>query len=371
MTSTPVSESQNQYAALSVEECNDNNDNDTPLKGCNDASPARAQAKAVDPAGHEAESLSTRPLLTLGQTDTNHRASSLCGETQSTNASGEKSTFTVTPIDIASLPRMMDGTKGSSTDSPDEVSSRHEQAAQTFGSAIITVGVESRLDGETTARLPGQERVPSQDTTMPQKRPLPVERPGKVIEVMTSQSPGAEGGVGQPRLLDSTTPVVPARLFDVRDDAPVRTNPSRQCIVLVEANQTNLRSPIAPGNVDEERPSKAAGDANASATKKKAAGQEAASAQAVERGHPTTMVEVPNEDDNTAYQIWLAKERIPTIIKKGNEPSSVPPIVTIFPFFLSYLDLIASYHGHQRINQPDRPGLHAYIERLQVLCYGS
>ena len=42
-----------------------------------------------------------------------------------------------------------------------------------------------------------------------------------------------------------------------------------------------------------------------------------------------------------------------------------------FPFFISYLNLIASYHGHQRINRPDRPGHHAYIERLQVLYYGS
>ncbi|SJL08051.1 uncharacterized protein ARMOST_11410 [Armillaria ostoyae] len=324
-TSKPVSESQNRYAALSVEECNDtDNDNDTPLKGCHDTSSARAEAKAVNPAGHEAESLPTRPLLTLGQTDANHRASSLCGETQSTNVSGEKSTFTVTPIDNASLPRMTDGTKGSSKGSPNEVSYHHDQAAQTSGSTIPKVDVESQLDGEITARLPGQERVPSKETTTPQQQPFPVGRPGKVIEVMTSQSPGAEGGVGQPRSLDSTNPVVPVRLFDNWDDAPVRTSPSCQRIVLVEANQTNLHSPIAPGNVDEERLSKTAGDANATATKKRATGLEAASTQAVNRGHSTTMIEVPDEEDDTAYQIWLAKEQLPTIVEKGDEPSSVP-----------------------------------------------
>ncbi|SJL13052.1 uncharacterized protein ARMOST_16489 [Armillaria ostoyae] len=152
------------------------------------------------------------------------------------------------------------------------------------------------------------------------------------MEVMTSQSPGAAGGIGQPRSLDSTTPVVPARLFDVRGDAPVRTNPSLQRIVLVEANQTNLCSPIAPGNVDEERPLKAAGDANATATKKTAAGLEAASAQAVNRGHSVTCIEVPDEDDDTAFQLWLAKERLPIVTQTGatsDEParSSTKPIV--------------------------------------------
>ncbi|SJL16487.1 uncharacterized protein ARMOST_20013 [Armillaria ostoyae] len=334
-TSTPVSESQNRYAALSVEECNDNdNDTDTTLKGCHDTSPARAQAKAVDSAGHEAESLSTLPLLTLGQTGANHRASSLCGETQLTKASGEKSTFTVTPIDIASLPRITDGTMSKSKDE------LYEQAAQTLGSTILKVDAEFQLDGETTARLPGQERVaPLSESAMPQQRPSPVGRPGKVMKVMPSQSPDAAGGVGRPRLSDSTTPVVPARPFDVRDDAPVQTNPLHQRIVLAEASQTNLHSPIAPGNVDEERPSKTVGDANALTTKKEsAAGLETASAQAVNRGPSVTCIEIPDEDDDTAFQLWLAKERTPAVVKreatsdepaqtspKDNEHSSVPP----------------------------------------------
>ncbi len=44
------------------------------------------------------------------------------------------------------------------------------------------------------------------------------------------------------------------------------------------------------------------------ATKERiAAGQEAASAQVVERGHQVTMIEVPDEEDDTAYQRWIAK----------------------------------------------------------------
>ncbi|SJL14660.1 uncharacterized protein ARMOST_18125 [Armillaria ostoyae] len=307
-TSKPVPESQNRYTALSVEECNDNDD--TPSSALN------AEAE------QEAESLSTRPLLTLGQTDANRPTSSLRGETQPANVADGKSTLEVTPIDIASLPRMTDGTMSESKDK------LYEEAAQTSGSTTPKVDIESQLGGEITARLPGQERVPNQGPATPQQRPFPVERPGKVMEVMTSQSPGAAGGIGQPRSLDSTTPVVPARLFDVRSDAPVRTSPSRQRIVLVETNQTNLCSPIAPGNIDEERPSKAAGDAKATATKKTAAGEEAASAQAVKRGHQVTCIEIPDEDDDTAFQLWLAKERTPAVAMKeatSDEPARSSP----------------------------------------------
>ncbi|SJK97318.1 uncharacterized protein ARMOST_00570 [Armillaria ostoyae] len=55
-TSTPVLESQNRYTVLSVEEYTDT---DMPLKGSSNRSPARAEAKAVNPTRHKAESLST------------------------------------------------------------------------------------------------------------------------------------------------------------------------------------------------------------------------------------------------------------------------------------------------------------------------
>ncbi|SJL00845.1 uncharacterized protein ARMOST_04159 [Armillaria ostoyae] len=64
---------------------------------------------------------------------------------------------------------------------------------------------------------------------------------------------------------------------------------------------------------------------SAKAQKRPAVGQEAASAQAVNRRHPVTCIEVPDKDDDTAFQIWLARERTPAIAKKGDEPSSVPP----------------------------------------------
>ncbi|SJL18393.1 uncharacterized protein ARMOST_21981 [Armillaria ostoyae] len=250
-TSPPVSESQNRYAALS------------------------GTSKGANPAGHEAESLSTRPLLTLGQTDANHRASSYAGN-PTMKASGEKSTFTVTPIDTASLPRITDGTMSAPK------GKLYDEAAQVERPSTPKVDVESQLGGETTARLPNQQRVPlAQETTMPQQQPFPVGRPGKVIEVMTSQSPGAAGGIGQPRSLDSTTPVVPL-------DSSTSGRRTCQDEPLASAHRTGRsepdESPLAnnPGNVDEERR------------------LEAASAQAVNRGHSVTCIEVPDEDDDTA-----------------------------------------------------------------------
>ncbi|SJL15452.1 uncharacterized protein ARMOST_18950 [Armillaria ostoyae] len=306
-TSKPVPESQNRYAALSVEEYNDN-DTDTPLKGCHDTSPARAETKAVNPAGHEAESLSTRPLLTLGQTDANHHASSLCGETQSTKASGEKSTFTVTPIDNASLPRMTDGTMSKSKDK------LYDEAAQVERPSTPKVDVESQLGGETTARLPGQERVPripKDDSTFHSSPPSSTKTGEEQVGAEREpQRVGVTGTTVSPRVTTQVRPAETSRL-----DTPTR-EPSSQ----TTKGGTLIDAPIPA----EERPSNAAGVAKATATKKTAAGQEAASAQAVNRGHSVTCIEVPDEDDDTAFQLWLAKERTPTVVKKDDEPSSVP-----------------------------------------------
>ncbi|SJL13407.1 uncharacterized protein ARMOST_16850 [Armillaria ostoyae] len=82
--------------------------------------------------------------------------SSLCGATQPTKVLDEKPPTIVVPIDTASQPRRTDGTWAKLKHTPCEVSSQDEQAALTLGSPIITVGVESRLDGaqENTARIP-------------------------------------------------------------------------------------------------------------------------------------------------------------------------------------------------------------------------
>ncbi|SJL05427.1 uncharacterized protein ARMOST_08794 [Armillaria ostoyae] len=360
-TSAPSSESQNRYAALSVEECNDNDDSDsdTPLKGCHDSSPARAQAKAVDPAGHEAESLSTRPLLTLGQTDANRPTSSLRGETQPVNVAGGKSTLEVAPIDIASLPRMTDGTMSAPK------GKLYDEAAQVERPSTPKVDVESQLGGETTARLPGQQRVPTPEEAM---AGVTITKTFISTEAPESVSQEGKGEVGKSAFAVQTKPVVPqndpaftalghsmphrtSRQEQVprnpKDDSTFHSSPhpstktgEQEDGVERELQGTGVTGTTVSPRVTtqrtkggdlidapkpaEERPSKAAGDANATATKKIAAGLEAASAQAVNRGHTVTCIEVPDEDDDTAFQLWLAKERTPTIVKKeatSDEPA--------------------------------------------------
>ncbi|SJL15215.1 uncharacterized protein ARMOST_18701 [Armillaria ostoyae] len=291
-TSKPITESQNRYAALSVEECDNDNDNDTSLKGCHDTSPARAEAKAVNPAGHEAESLSTCPLLTLGQTDAKRDTSSLHGETQPTKVLHGKSPTTVTPIDNASLPRMTDGTmsapKGKLCD----------EAAQTSGSSTLKVGVESQLGGETTARLPGQQRVP------------------------TTTSSDEREGCCSPRDGDKKA----------RAGNSDRQGETGNSAFAVQAQPATPRSGL-PSTRDGDRsilPLKEQGSAKAQ--KRPAAGLEAASTQAVNRGHPVTCIEIPDEDDDTAFQLWLAKERTPTIAKKeatSDKPARPSPTKSV------------------------------------------
>ncbi|SJL13789.1 uncharacterized protein ARMOST_17237 [Armillaria ostoyae] len=291
-TSPPVTESQNRYAALSVEECVDNHDLNIPLKGCHDTSPARAQAKAVNPAGHEAESLSTRPSLTLGQTDANHPTSSLRGETQPVNVAGEKSTLEVTPIDIASLPRITDGTMSKPK------GELYEEAAQTFGSSTPKVDVESQLGGETTARLPEQERVPRipKDDSTSRRSPPSSTKTGEQKDG-AEREPQGTGVAGTTVSFRATTQVRPD---GIPDPVTPPSEPSSQT-----AKGGTLFDAPKPA---EERPSKAVGDANATTTKKMADRTEAASAQAVNRGPTVTCIEVPDEDDDTAFQLWLAKE---------------------------------------------------------------
>ncbi|SJL13531.1 uncharacterized protein ARMOST_16975 [Armillaria ostoyae] len=136
---------------------------------------------------------------------------------------------------------------------------------------------------------------------MPQEQPFPIGRPRKGSERGTLLSPGAAGGVSQPCSLTSIQPVVASG-----NDALVKKDPHPQCIHL-PLGRGNLRSQTPPGNADEEHLLKAAGDAKAMATKKIAAGQEAASAQAVNRGHSVTLIEVPDKDDNMVYQICSPK----------------------------------------------------------------
>ncbi len=56
-----------------------------------------------------------------------------------------------------------------------------------------------------------------------------------------------------------------------------------------------------------------------------ATGQEAAGAQAVNRGHTVTMIEVPDEDDDTAYRRWLQRGSPVVSPKRKSAAMPTPP----------------------------------------------
>ncbi|SJL06603.1 uncharacterized protein ARMOST_09945 [Armillaria ostoyae] len=229
ITSTPVLELTNRYAALSIKGMNNNNNN-KPLKGSTNGLPARAEAKVVDPAGHKAESLSTL------QDDGANR-------------------LTMTLITTASLTR------------PDEAGQQSE----------------SSPPGKAAPRVGNTARNPEDDNDMtPRVTPSP---PTGAVQIVIPEETGKASNPAFAVQARSAVPQDGSSVTDLTHDASPRT--SRQ-----------------------ECPSKAAGDAKATAMKKEAAGQEAASTQAVNRGHPVSMIEVPDEEDDMAYQIWLTKKKV-------------------------------------------------------------
>ncbi|SJL13535.1 uncharacterized protein ARMOST_16979 [Armillaria ostoyae] len=74
------------------------------------------------------------------------------------------------------------------------------------------------------------------------------------------------------------------------------------------------------------RPSKAAGVANATATKKIATGKEVASAQAIERGHPVVMIEVPDHEDDTSFRLQQNKVTATDAGACGPSPKRKSPL---------------------------------------------
>ncbi len=58
---------------------------------------------------------------------------------------------------------------------------------------------------------------------------------------------------------------------------------------------------------------------------KTATGQEAASAQAVKRGHQVTMIEVPDDEDDTSFQKWVASGSLTIFPKQCISMLLTPP----------------------------------------------
>ncbi|SJL18203.1 uncharacterized protein ARMOST_21781 [Armillaria ostoyae] len=233
------------------------------LKGSTNRSPARAEAKVANPAGHKAESLSMLP-----NSGANRLSSSSRQETRQTKESDNKSP-----------------TIQSESSPPEEAAPQEENTTRSLKDDFDVAGAT------TFSSIFPRGIVPIALSDAP--RPKVARRTGNSTFAVPVQP------------IVRTTPAVPKG-----DTLQVRQLP-----------------PLTQKENDEDhqaRPSKAASDANATATKETATGKEAASAQAVNRGHPVVMVEVPDEEDDTAYKIWLTKERTLAITKKeatSNEPA--------------------------------------------------
>ncbi len=84
-------------------------------------------------------------------------------------------------------------------------------------------------------------------------------------------------------------------------------------------------SPLATGKDDKKTCYSAGTCARQTTEERTAAGQEAASTQAVKRGHTVTMIEVPDPNDDTAYRQWLKKGSPVTSPKRKSAELPTPP----------------------------------------------
>ncbi len=113
----------------------------------------------------------------------------------------------------------------------------------------------------------------------------------ETLEKSATQNPRAIGPEG--RTVWSTSNATPDLGLDRRDDSTVvYPSPIDRTFDVLDSQK------LKPGRACPDNPS---GHHGAEERK------EAASAQAVKRGPQVAMIEVPNKDDDTAYQQWLAK----------------------------------------------------------------
>ncbi len=139
---------------------------------------------------------------------------------------------------------------------------------------------------------------------------------------------------------------------------------------LLQSNSSNLVRRDTPlGDLDEDqRVARTVGCATAPT--KAAERKEAASAQAVKRGHQVTMIEVPDNEDDTSFQRWTASGS-PTISpKKHAEVLPTPPESPKIPTKTPHWDLrctdIVSPKGPPTSPPPDKEAGPTYITKNEV-----
>ncbi|SJL03607.1 uncharacterized protein ARMOST_06964 [Armillaria ostoyae] len=181
----------------------------------------------------------------------------------------------------------------------------------TIVTPMITAG-SARPDGagqQSESSLP-DEAAPREETTARSNNdatravPSPVERPRKGAKGKKLSSEAA-GRADCPSMTIWVQPVV---LLESNASALMYLHLQGICLT----DQKNLPSETPSGNANE--------DAQKEAT---ATGKEAASAQAVNKGHSVTIVEVSDKEDDMVYQQWLAKSKKKEVTSDEPARSSV------------------------------------------------
>ncbi len=277
----PVLELMNRYSILPVEETNDSPSVETSLKGLNEP-PARAQAKATSVAGHRAES--PKEPITKDVGTPGSLAKCLASSSLWAKASNEKMTTISSPLLTATpqsrpspsettavMQAWPEGGKWALNANFDKASSHDREV-----SAVSTLAE----DAEESVRMP--TNIPSQEDRSQGKIPW---------------STGARCDAGRPETLKATRdPLGPG----VTDQAG-KTVHSAQVESAVPARINSQDQDSTPAVHTSHSTMKGQNKDDTAAERK-----EAASAQAVKRGHQVIMIKVPDNEDDMSFQKWVA-----------------------------------------------------------------
>ncbi len=226
----------------------------------------------------------------------------LASSSSRVNASDEKSSTIMTPVITASVERRLDGKEDREAQQSPDATSPMVEDPRIRSPAVVCKDSNSTMEkaARSGRRAEGQTRTVS-------KRP-------ETLEESATQNPRATGPEG--RAVLPTPNATPVLGLDRRDDSTVvYPLPIDRSFDVLDG-----RKPKA-GRACPDNPS---GHHGAEERK------EAASAQAVKRGPQVTMVEVPDDDDDTAYRRWIQKGNPDTL-----DPTSRLPNKGVGPTYVT------------------------------------
>ncbi len=318
-TRAPVLESNNRYSILPIEDTNDSSvENDDQVVR---APPKLTKRPASNSLRAKASNKKTTTILSPILTTTRQSRPSL-GKFQAavTNAQldGAERAPSANSDEAALLVGKVPPWGSSPAVSSEGIAIGGETSPGTERNARTS---QSKSPGKTAAAT---KTFPSHDQSRgphPQKHELLMTEgrlgtPNETQDPMEAQASNEGRGVGDLHagksvLTAQAESSVSARISGQdQDDAP---------------RERTAGSPLVTGKDDKNARYSTGTCARQTAEERTAAGQEAASAQAVKRGHSVTMIEVPDPDNNTAYRQWLKKGSPVVSPKRKSAELPTPP----------------------------------------------